>query len=60
MKKIPYLKDTKAFWRERDAARSALDKKRANAPFTEKVRIAEKLRADADFLRSGRIVSSKS
>ena len=53
------MRDTKAFWKERDEARSALDKKRANVSYPEKVKIARKLRSDADFLKSGRIVSSK-
>ena len=59
MKREYYVKDTKAFWRERFKARTALDKKRKNAPYSEKVMIAGKLRADADFIKSGQIVSSK-
>ena len=59
MTRIPYMKDTKAFWREREKARSALEKKRMNVPYAEKVKAVEKLRSDADFLKSGRLVSSK-
>lgn len=59
MTKISYMRDIEEFWKERDKARSALDKKRANVSYPEKVKIARKLRSDADFLKSGRIVSSK-
>lgn len=58
MSKSHYMKDTKKFWRARNEARVALDKKRAQAPFSEKVKLAEKLRADAEFLKSGVPVSS--
>jgi hypothetical protein len=54
-----YMKDTKKFWQARGEARTALDKKRADASFSEKVEVAEKLHADASFLKSGRVVSSK-
>ena len=60
MTKIPYIKDTKRFWQERESARIALDKKRANVPYAQKVKTAEKLRSDAHFLKSGRVVSAKS
>jgi hypothetical protein len=53
------MKDTKKFWQTREEARSALDKKRASAPLVEKVKILEKLQADASFLKSGRMVSPK-
>ena len=59
MTKTNYMKDTRKFWQIREKGRSALNKKRANVSFAEKVKIAEKLRSDADFLRSGQIVSSK-
>lgn len=59
MSKIHYMKDTKAFWQERKKARSALDKKRRNMPYSEKVKYLEKLRSDADFLKSGRLVFHK-
>ncbi len=59
MTKITYLKNTKEFWQAREKARSALDKKRANASFAEKVKVSETLRSDAIFLKSNRIVSSK-
>lgn len=55
-----YLKDTKAFWRSREKARKILDKKRANASYSEKIAISSKLRADTEYLKSGRVVSSKS
>ena len=53
-----YVKDTKKFWQERDRARAALDQKRANAPYAEKLKVTENLREDTAFLKSGRIVSS--
>ena len=59
MTDIHYIKDTKKFWQARGKSRSALDKKRASASLSEKVRVAEKLRTDAGFLKSGRVVSSK-
>jgi hypothetical protein len=59
MKNTAYTKDTKRFWQAREKARSALDKKRANASFSSKVKIAAKLRSDAAFLKSGKIVTSK-
>ena len=59
MAKITYLKNIKEFWQAREKARSALDKKRANASFAEKVKVSETLRSDATFLKSNRIVSSK-
>jgi len=58
MTRIAYIKDTKKFWQARERARVTLDKKRANVPYTVKVQTAKKLRSDADFLKSGRIVSS--
>ena len=59
MPKTRYMKDTRKFWQAREEARSALDKERANAPYTTKVKTAQKLRSDADFLKSGRVGSSK-
>jgi len=59
MSKSRYMKDTEKFWQKRDKSRIALDKVRARAPFSEKVEIAERLRSDAEFLRSGVPVSSK-
>ena len=59
MAKIHYMKDTKAFWQEREKSRSALDKKRRNMSFSKKVKYLEKLRSDLDFLKSGRLVSPK-
>ena len=53
------MKDTKKFWQAREKARSALDKKRANVSLVEKEKVLENLRADADFLKSGRMVLSK-
>lgn len=58
MTKVNYIRDTKKFWQARERARTALDKKRADNPYTVKTEIAQKLRADAAFLKSGRIVSS--
>jgi len=60
MTNTSYTKDTKGFWQTREKARSTLDKKRASASLTEKERILENLRADAAFLKSGRMVSAKS
>ena len=60
MKETYYMKDTKRFWQAREKSRSALDKKRANTSFTSKVKIAAKLRSDAAFLKSGRVVTPKS
>ena len=59
MSKVHYIRDTKKFWQTRDKARSILDGKRANSSYTEKAKIAEKLRLDAKFLKSGVVVSSK-
>lgn len=59
MTKVTYIKDTKKFWQAREKARSTLDKERANVSYTEKVKTAQKLRSDADFVKSGRVVSSK-
>ena len=50
-----YLKDTEVFWRKRKLARKKLDRKRAKASLEEKARIAEILRENMRFLRSGRI-----
>lgn len=60
MTNIHYLKDTKKFWRTREIAHKKLDAKRANASYGEKVTIAAKLSADAKYLTSGRVVTSKS
>lgn len=54
--KISYIKDTKRFWQERKSARAALDKKRSS----QKTREVDRLRSDALFLKSGKIVSTKS
>lgn len=59
MKNINYMKDTKKFWQERRKARQALDVKRAGVSYSEKVAISERLRSDAVFLKSGRVVHSK-
>ena len=58
MREVHYLKDTRKFWKAREKARIALDHKRANTSHTEKASIARKLRADAEFMKSGRIVAS--
>lgn len=47
---------SKEFWLARKASRASLDKKRANASFAEKAEIAEKLRSDMTFLKSGEII----
>ena len=54
-----YLKDTEAFWRERQEARENLDNKRRAASFQEKLIIAEKLRADIIVLKNARAINSK-
>lgn len=59
MTKVNYLKDTKRFWQTREKARRNLDAKRASVSYSEKVTTASKLRSDARFLKSGRIISSK-
>lgn len=59
MVNIHYMKNTKKFWQASEKARSALDKKRANVSLAEKEKVLENLRADANFLKSGRMVSSK-
>ena len=59
MKNVDYIKDTKKFWQERRKARQELDVKRAGVSFSEKVAISERLRADAVFLKSGRVAHSK-
>ena len=60
MPNINYMKDTRKFWKAREKARVALDKKRVTDSYTEKAKIAEKLHSDANFLKSGRIASAKS
>jgi len=59
MTNISYIRDTKKFWQTREKARTALDKERASVSYAAKVKIAEKIRSDANFLKNGRIVSSK-
>ena len=59
MRKIYYLKDTKKFWQERAEARITLDKKRECASLAAKKKEAKQLEADALFLKSGRVISSK-
>lgn len=59
MTKTTYMKNTRKLWQTREKARSVLDRKRANASPAEKIKVTEKLRADAAFLKSGRTVSSK-
>ena len=54
-----YLKDTEAFWRERQEARENLDNKRRSTSFQEKLIIAEKLRADMTVLKNARAINSK-
>jgi hypothetical protein len=56
MNKRRYLKDTKAFWKEREKSRAALDAKRSAASASQKMKTAEKLRTDAIFLKHGKIV----
>ena len=60
MKKMNYLKDTKSFWEARRKAREELDKKRANAPISEKVAIVQKLNEDRQLLKKARSVKSPS
>lgn len=50
----PFIKDTKSFWREREQAREKLDAKRSSESASRKAEVAEKLRKDAIFLKSGR------
>lgn len=57
MTTINYMKDTKKFWKAREKARASLDKRRASASYSEKVKSATKLRLDADYLKSGKVVS---
>ena len=59
MTRTSYMRDARKFWQARDEARSTLDHKRVTVSYPEKVKVAEKLRSDADFLKSGRIISSK-
>lgn len=59
MSNTNYMKDTRKFWQAREKARVTLDAKRANVSYAEKAKIAEKLRSDARFLKSGKIVSPK-
>ena len=59
MENTSYMKNIKEFWQTREKARSALDKKRASASLAEKEKTLQNLRADASFLKSGRMVSSK-
>lgn len=59
MSNANYMKDTRKFWQAREKARVTLDTKRANVSYAEKAEIAEKLRSDARFLKSGKIVSPK-
>jgi len=54
-----YMKDTKKFWQTRNKSRTALDKKRVSASFSQKAKIAEKIRSDAKLLKSGVTVSPK-
>jgi hypothetical protein len=56
---VNYLKDTEAFWRERQKARENLDNKRRAASFQEKLVIAEKLRVDMALLKNARAIKSK-
>ena len=60
MTKANYLKDTRKFWRVRERARKSLDARRTSASYSEKVLIAEKLRLDKQFLKSGFLNKSKS
>jgi len=59
MKKTHYLKDTERFWKKRTKARASLDRERANASFSKKIEITEKLRKDALFIKTGKEVSVK-
>ena len=60
MKQVNYIKDTKRFWQERKNARASLDIKQGSASPTQKAVIAEKLRSDARFLKSVKVISVKS
>ena len=60
MTTINYMKDTKKFWQDREDARAALDKKRSKESYSQKIRVVEKLRSDAVFLKGGKITSRKS
>lgn len=60
MPKVHCPKSIEQFWAERTKARIALDKKRANASYPEKIRIMELLRKDALLLKTGRIKIAKS
>jgi hypothetical protein len=53
-----YKQDTGKFWQERRQARTALDRKRASAPASEKAMIEEQLRKDREWLRKARIISN--
>ena len=59
MNNIHYIRDTKKFWQIREHSRIALDKRRANAPLSEKTRVSERLLSDARFMKTGRIISPK-
>lgn len=53
------LKITERFWKEHTKARAALDQERADAPVSKKIEIAERLRRDALFLKTGKLIPSK-
>jgi hypothetical protein len=51
---INYIKDTSEFWKARLKSREALGKYFASLPFSKKIDIIEKMRANHDAMRNAK------
>lgn len=60
MRKINYVKDSKAFWETRKKSRDAVDKALASRSFTEKLVIADKMHAHHAAMRNAKKIAYKS
>lgn len=57
MRKINYAKDSKAFWEIRKKSRNAVDRNLSGLSFTEKLVIADKMRAHHEALRKAKKIT---
>jgi len=59
MKKKRSLKEIEKFWKSREKNRELFDRERSSADFSEKARIAARLRSDFIKLKRCKIISPK-
>lgn len=60
MRKINYVEDLRAFWETRRKSRNAVDRNLSRLSFTEKLVIADKMRANHIAMRDAKRVTKAS